>query len=217
MPPVRVSGDKWFVRVDGAESFLRSKCQEVAGWLDTTQLLAVYHLGQKKENPHCHFVIEMSSTLQKQSFDIRIKNLFEVVKGTSYSTKLWDGNYGEGAASYLFHETDAPILSCKGYTEIHINGFKSANESVQKMILINKEKANTKLLDKALDEFTPLEYHSTTKFEIYLYMLNCIRKSENYHPGDHNLKRYVLEVDLKLQPEDRFRDYAQSSYDNLFR
>ena len=217
MPPVRVSGSKWFVRVDGPESFLRTKCRQVAEWIDTTSMLAVYHEGSKKENPHTHFIIEMSSLLQKQSFDIRIKNTFEVQKGTAYSTKLWDGLYGEGAGSYLFHEVDAPILSNKGFTDLHINNFKEINAKVQAVVKINNEKANNKLIDKALEKFKDYEWNRQMKFDIFKYMLECVRDGENYHPGDFLLVRYVEEVNLKLCPRDKFDQLVSNKFENLFR
>lgn len=217
MPAVRVSGSKWFVRVDGPESFLRQKCQEVQGWIDTSKILAVYHKGDKKDNPHTHFILEMLTTLQKQSFDVRIKNTFEVQKGTAYSTKLWDGLYGEGAGSYLFHEEDAPILCNKGFTEIDINHFKEINEKVQAVMKINNEKANTKLVGKALEQFHTTPWNRQLKFDIFKYMMTCIKNGENYHPGDFLLVRYVEEVNLRLCPTNQFENLVSTKFDNLFR
>ena len=217
MPAVRVSGSKWFVRVDGPESFLRQKCQEVCGWIDRSKMLAVYHTGERKENPHVHFIIEMATTLQKQSFDIRIKNTFEVQKGTAYSTKLWDGLYGEGAASYMFHEADAPILCNKGFTEIDINHFKEINAKVQAVMKINNEKANTKLIGKAYDKFVFTPWSRQLKKEIFRYMMECIKNGENYHPGDFILVRYVEEVNIKLCPSNQFDNLVETKFDNLFR
>ena len=103
----------WFVRSDGAEEFLRQKCGELSRWIDVEAVLAVYHVGGSKENPHCHAVIQLGSEPQKQSFDKRIKGLFGIEKRSQYSTKVWDGLRDAGAASYMFHEAEARVLVSK--------------------------------------------------------------------------------------------------------
>lgn len=221
MPPaVRVISDKWFVRADGPESFLRQKCRELQSWIDVLTCHGVYHAGtSKKENPHTHIIMTMSSTLQKQSFDIRIKKLFEVVDRNAYSTKAWDGAMGEGAGSYLYHESnDSPVLCNKGFDETAIDGFKTANASVQRMVAINNEKANTKLVGLALEEFKDSEWNAgSLEFEIFKYMLKRTKDGDNYHPGEWKLKAYVQEVHLRLCPDSRFDDFAYSKYEKIFR
>lgn len=215
----RVVSDKWFVRVDGPESFLATKCRELSGWIDADKVFGVYHTGKTKENPHCHMLIAMTSILQKQSFDVRIKKLFEIDKKTQYSTKVWDGNYGEGAGSYLYHESDdPPILVNKGFTELHIQGFKDANALVQRVMAQANEKANTKLIEKALAEFstTSMDNNKILEWEVFKYMLQCIKNGENYHPGEFNLMKYVAEVVLRLSNAQQFEDYAWTRYQKLF-
>ena len=92
--------------------------------------------------------------LQKQSVDLRLKKLFDVNGNKEYSSKIWDGNIdGEGAGSYLFHEddyTDEDILANKGYGSEKIDKLKAINKKVKEVVAINKQKASTKLVDKAL-------------------------------------------------------------------
>jgi len=214
----RVVSDKWFVRVDGPESFLRQKCEELSRWIDTQSCHGVYHAGaSKKENPHTHIIMTMLSTLQKQSFDIRIKKLFEVDNRNGYSTKAWDGNLGEGAGSYLYHESDdSPVLCNKGFTELHIVEFKRANASVQRVVALNKEKANTKLIDLAMEEFKDSEWSYALEEDIFNYMLYRIKNGDNYHPGDFRLKTFVQEVHLRLLPKSKFQEFAHYRYQKMF-
>lgn len=219
MATPRVVSDCWFVRVDGVESFLRQKCGELSRWIDVSICHGVYHAGASKENPHTHIIIKLLGSLQKQSFDIRIKKLFEVEKRSQYSTKLWDGNYGEGAGSYLYHESnDSPVLCSKGLTELHIQQFKDANASVQKVVALNKAKANTKLIDFAMEEFQNASWNNyDMEKDIFMYMLKRCKDGLNYYPGDGLLKRYVQEVHLKLCPDQNFEGYAESAYNRIWR
>lgn len=201
-PPVKppasgksIKGSNWFVRLDGPEEFLRQKCGELATWIDVKAVLAVYHMGGSKENPHCHAVVETSSEIQKQSWDIRIKKLFNVEKRSQYSTKLWDGARDAGASSYMFHESEAKILCNKGWSDAELQSAKVACDAVQKVVAMNKERASTKLVDKALEHFAN---QTPTRTEILKYMLLECRDGNSYYPGTFMLKKYVEEVQLKL-------------------
>jgi len=215
----RVTSDKWFVRVDGELLFLRQKCGELSQWIDTHSCHGVFHVGATtKENPHAHIIMSMTSVLQKQSFDVRIKKLFEIQSRNAYSTKPWDGRYeGETAGSYLYHEgNDSPVLCNKGFTELHINAFKEANALVQKVVKANKEKANTKLIGKALEAFKNAPFNNELECEVFTYMLKECRDGANYYPGDFQIKKFVQEVCMKLCPGNQFEEYAFQKYRDLF-
>lgn len=214
---VRQSASNWFVRVDGPRSFLEDKCKLMFQWIDVTHILAVYHEGGRKENPHCHILVKLKTVLQKQSFDVRIKKTFEIVKRSDYSTKVWDGNPGHGAGSYLFHEESAVIIYNKHFTEEEIKAFQDANEIVQKVVKVNNERASNKLIDKALIQFQDWSWNADKiEKDIFMYMMKCIHLNENYHPGDFMLKRYVQEVCIRLCPADDFENYASRQYWKLF-
>lgn len=63
MPQVDRS-DKWFVRITLPHLILKEKVAQLL-WVDVVKLLVVTHVGDKTEKEHCHFVVEMSSNLQK--------------------------------------------------------------------------------------------------------------------------------------------------------
>lgn len=201
----------WFVRFDGEKEFLRSKCVELSQCLDVVSMLAAYHVGNTKENPHTHFVIELSSEPQKQSFAVRLKKLFGLEQGNrNYALDVWDGDRDKGAVSYLFHE-DTPLselfLVNKGFTEAQISAASAANKAVQKVVAMNKEKASNKLVEKALTEFAGKR---PDRLEILEYMLRLCHNGENHLPKEFCLKHYVEEVYFKLTPTREIWNYADA-------
>jgi len=57
VPASKVLSEKYFVRVDGEESFLRQKCGTMANYTNVLWFHALYHTGSKNENPHCHYIV----------------------------------------------------------------------------------------------------------------------------------------------------------------
>lgn len=203
----------WFCRVDGEKSALEVAAKQLSQAIDVVIMLAAYHVGDEKENPHCHFVIQLTTSPQKQSFAARVKQLFKVEKRSQYALSIWDGDKEKGATSYLYHENDNCILVNKGFTEQEMLLARKANEAVQKVVAINKEKAQNKLVDKAYAHFSkdlPGGRYSGYRVQILEFMLLAIHRGENYHPGNFILKKYVEEVELKLLPESEISDFAQS-------
>lgn len=200
----------WFCRVDGPEQHLRDKCSELSGKIDTIAMLAAYHLGSTKENPHCHFVIQLSSEPQKQSFAVRIKQLFGIEKRSQYALAVWDGNRGAGACSYLFHEEGAPIIVNKGFSDSDIDAARQANETVQRVLAVNKERASHKFVDKAINHFA--EPPSTE--ELVEYMVELCRNGELYWPGTFRAKQLIEEV--RIRTTECPRAYARLLYEKMF-
>lgn len=196
----------WFVRLDGAEEFLRQKCGELASQMDVKAVLAVYHVGDSKENPHIHACIELTSEPQKQSFDVRIKKLFGVEKRSQYSTKVWDGIRDAGAGSYMFHESEAKIVCRKDWSEDDLESAKKHCAAVQKVVAMNRERASAKLVDRALQQFAGAK---PSRLEILRYMLTECRDGGAYYPGTFRLKAFVEEVQLKLTDKNDFRVFVE--------
>lgn len=211
---VRVCGTCWFVRSDGSEEFLRQKCGELATWIDVKAVLAVYHVGGSKENPHMHAVIETTSQIQKQSWDKRIKVLFGIEKRSQYATKLWDGVRDAGASSYMFHEAEAKIFIRKDWSDAELDAAKASCALVQKVVSMNKEKASTKLVDKAVEYYAN---QTPSRGDIFRWMLKECRDGGSYYPGGYNLKKYVEEVQLKLTDKTNFEYFAMELEAQLWR
>lgn len=214
-PASRVKSNLWFVRVDGAEEHLKAKCKQLSGCIDVRAMLAAYHTGKSKENPHCHFVIEIANEVQKQSFAIRIKTCFGIEKKTQYSLNVWDGKRDIGAVSYLYHEEDAKILTNVGFTDEELALAKQANSAVQAVVAINAERASGKLVNRALDKFGK-EQHVSRK-DILLFMLTEIQQGLSYHPGQYRLKQMVEEVEIKRANPDELEQMAEVWEKNLWR
>lgn len=191
---------RWFVRIDGPHEWLRGKVKDVHGWVDTLRLLGCLHVGEKADNPHLHFVIEMSSELQKQSFDVRIKKVFTGVSGSQFSSKPWDG--GDSACAYMFHESDDCVCVNKGFTDDDIKRFKALNCATQKVIEVNKGKASGRIVDRVMMEVTP----DWSRVDIAKRMLVMIREGEFYEPGDFVLKKYIEEVYMKSRTQKQFSE-----------
>lgn len=202
MPSVNKS-TRWFVRIDGAHEWLRDKMKVVLGWVDLVRVLGCLHVGEKKDNHHAHFVIELSSELQKQSFDVRIKKVFGV-SGSAYSSKSWDG--GDGACGYMFHESNDSVFCNKGFSQDDIERFKILNESTQKVIAVNKQKASGRVVDRILAEATS----DWSKADIARKILDMIREGEVYEPGDFMLKRYIEEIYMKTRTNEQYAEYAEA-------
>lgn len=202
--PSTTKSYKWFVRVDGAKEYLYSKCQAMLGWIDILKVLALYHVGETRENPHCHFVIELTSELQKQSFDKRIKTLFDVQKSTSYSSKVWDGK--DSACSYMFHECDVNILCNKGFADEDIDRFKEQNATVQAVVAVNKERAPGRKVERVVEQ---LRNDNPTRHEIGQRFLEMIRDGEMYEPGNFKLAQMIEEVFLKTRTASQWDEYVK--------
>jgi len=78
-----------------------------------------------------------------------------------------------------------------------------------------KEKANTKLVDRAIEYFSGAQ--TPDQKDIFIWMMRECKAGNNYYPGTFKMKQYVEEVCLKLQPEDRLDEYLNSEYHKIFR
>lgn len=202
---------KWFCNVDGSKEYLSDKLKQMAQWVDCVRLLAAYHVGGKGENPHCHWVIELSSELQRQSYVKRIKSLFGIEKTTKgWSIQVWKD---EGACSYLFHEQDECLLLNKGFTEDDLALYRKLNADVQKVVAINKQRGNTRIVDRVLE--SP-GVNLWTRERIAVQLFEYIRKGEMYEPGDFRLKALVEEIYLKSRTDDDWREYCEERCSRLF-
>lgn len=214
---------QWFIAVDGDHDFLRQKWTDYrppSGVLE--RLFVVAHTGKKGDNPHVHVLLQESEQVQKQSLDARFKKYFGIqnAKEEHYSSKVWDGNAsGEGAGSYLFHEERAPILVNIGVPENDVVLMRKANEAVQKVVAVNKQKASCRLPDRALEYFrsdackTPLQ--NITPTQIMHWFLTEINQCRAYDPGKGRLQAYCSEVVIKLKSPDNLWNLAAAYAENI--
>lgn len=203
----------WFARVDGDVEFLRPKVLAYAQCLDVVSLLVTHHKGEKKENPHIHMVIQMATSVQKQTYALRLKKHFEVVD-RGYALDVWDGRRAEyGAASYLFHEDQETVLVSKLWESSEIQEAQRIARVTNEAVKAAKDKASTKFIDKALHKFEGKS--DVTKYEIFTYMMQLVGKKELYWPGTFKSKQMVEEVEIKLASD--ITRITHEYYANIFR
>lgn len=214
MPSI-VRSDKWFFRVTVPHEVAKSEMVKILSWIDLKSILVATHNGSKNENPHIHAVVELTSTLQKQSFDVRVKQIYGVKGNEYYSSKQWDGC--DGACSYLFHEKDAEIICNRGYSESDIERFKKLNDDVQKVVAVAKDRASHTHVEKVLEKIK-LSGAKWNARQIFDEFIMRIYNREMYDPGDYQLRKYIEEVQV-LQCDDdlQLAAYADERFFRLYR
>ena len=93
---------------------------------------------------------------------------------------------------------------------------KSANKLVQKGMAQANEKANTKLIGKAMEEFKDTYWNQDLEFKIFQFMVKEVIAGNNYHPGEFQLKKYVQEVHMRLCPAASQDQYIETLYNKYF-
>lgn len=206
MPSIKRS-HQWFVRVDYPRDVVMDKVKHVLEWIDLKSALAVFHKGEKGDNPHFHMILTLTSELQKQSLDVRFKNLFNV-KGSQYSSKEWDGK--SGAGSYLFHEETDDVIVNKGYSQEHLDEFRRLNQEVKRVVEINKERGTNKMTQKLIDKLEP----DSSRETIFYAVMDAIREGEMYHPG-FRMSALVDEIYIKLASKKKWSDVKWYSWQEI--
>lgn len=218
MPSV-VKSLHWFVRVNGTQEFLAQKVSILS--VETALILAVYHIGSKGENSHCHFVLTLPKELQKQSFDVKLKKVFGVTGNGEYSSKPWDGVIDEeGAGSYLFHESiESPILIQKGISAEQVSKLKATALIVNKVVDANRQKAETKIPAKVIEKWIAGGKGFWNNQEIVSVICHMARDGECYLPkGDFQWKAYVEEIKMRMcESPAEFDEFCFTTYQRLYR
>lgn len=201
MPSVQRSS-KWFIRVTAPWEHIQSKIADIRGQIDYQGLMIGYHHGDKKGAPHAHLCLSLKVELQKQSVDVRYKKLFDV-KGAQYSSKPWDGDVK--AMSYLYHDANGRVDNFMGLDEKEIEGLRSLNIEIQKVVKTNKERASNRVVDYILKmvEDEKATYEEWPRERIGKEILLAVAHGQFYDPGDFQLEKYINEIELKICLSDR--------------
>lgn len=209
--PSNVKGYAWFIRITLPHEILKEKIDKV-NWIDLHSLLFIGHVGNKTEKEHGHMLLRLNSELQKQSIDVRIKNLFSV-KGADYSSKPWDGS--DSAGGYMFHDENYKLLANKGFSDDDIQRYVELNNKTQAVIAINKEKGANKNVEAVLEEYKGTR---PARKEVCISFLRRIKEGLMYDPGDWKLKSMVEEVLIRsTQNEREFMEYAYDRLNTIYR
>lgn len=189
-----VKSTKWFIRIDGPHEFLKEKYNAVVGWIDHNSSSIGYHLGERKDNPHCHIVLSLRTELQKQSLATRIKTLFDVKTKGAYAVEVWDGDLK--VYSYLHHESEAEVnFAHAKLTDEEQAKIKTLCEVYKDITTQAKEKASHKCVLAALEAIASSKRVWGT-LEIIKFILQGVRDGKWYSPG-YRMDNLVDEIYLK--------------------
>lgn len=186
----------WFIRITAPWEHIESKLSTMSGWIDFDGALVGLHHGDKAGSPHGHICLKLKGQLQKQSVDTRFKKLFDVA-GSQYSCKLWDGD--RKCMSYLYHDKGAKVINLMGLSSEELAALETLNNDIQKVVAVNKGRASHKVVEFVLAQANS----GWTRFEIGECILRAVARGEFYDPGDFALERYINEIELKLNVDDK--------------
>lgn len=122
MPSLAQSSD-WFVRVTQPHDVLKQI--GLPKWIDLSQAFAVLHIAKVNKAEHGHYLIRLSSVIQKQAMMKRVDKWFKdhgiVLERQHKSVKVWDGQQVDSAPQYVFDPRSQPVLmEVKGFTDEYI-------------------------------------------------------------------------------------------------
>lgn len=210
--PSAVKSFAWFVRVTLPHTILEEKSNKMLEWIDLEKVLFIGHVGNKTEKEHGHMLLHLKKELQKQSLDVRLKELFGV-KGADYSSKPWDG--ADAAGGYMFHDTKYIVLRSKGFNNETIERYKELNKKTQEVIAVNKEKGGNKNVEAVLAIFAG---GKPNNLEVSKEFLRRVRDGHMYDPGDWKIRSMTEEVLMKLcENEEEFDKYCWGRLNNIYR
>jgi hypothetical protein len=187
----------WFIRITAPWEHIESKLQTMREWIDFDGALVGLHHGDKGGAPHGHICLKLKVQFQKQTIDVRFKKLFDVA-GAQYSSKVWDGN--DKCMSYLFHDKNGKIINHMGLSAPALEQLKTLNDDIQKVVAVNKGRASHKVVEYVLGKANG---GSWTRRQIGECILRAVAQGEFYDPGDFALERYINEIELKQNVDDK--------------
>lgn len=197
---IQTRSNQWFIRITAPWEHIKSKIPTVESWIDYRSMMVGYHHGDKNGAPHAHICLILSSELQKQSLDTRMKKLFGVEK-QQYSSKVWDGD--RKAMSYLYHDAEGEVVNMMGLTDEEVEGLKTLNRDIQKVVAVNKGKASHRVVEYVMEKWMSGGGVSWTRWEIGDCILRAVSEGQFYDPGDMLLERYINEIELKMNAHDK--------------
>lgn len=208
MPNIKAA-NSFFCRISYQHAELQGPLNALAAWVDMAKVIVATHKGDTKEHEHIHMCVELTTTIQKQSFDVRLKKLFNLAGGNKdFSTKIWDKSLD--ACSYLFHEPDAEIVLNRGHTDDDIALYKRMNERVQTIVKQNKEAGANKSINRIIE----LVGIDCTHDDILHAIHDDIRAGKMYHPG-FRLVAMVEEVYIKTRSDTSYERFKEIHFANL--
>lgn len=203
---------RWFVRVTAPWEYIEQKCKALCEMVDYNSSAVGYHIGNKTKKPHAHLAIIMNTELQKQSFDVRMKKIFEL-KGTDYSSKPWDGC--KKALSYLYHDKAGKVDMGIVLSEDEKKEISDLVVVYADIVTTAKAKASNKLTDYVLDAIKDSK-EIWSKKRIYEYMLKAIASNKFHSPGQMRMECYIDDIILRQSADPLYLEATIDSMSHKF-
>jgi len=186
---------RWFVRITAPHEHCKAKYTELKNNVDYVNSAIGYHIGTKTGKAHCHIAITLRTEPQKQSIDVRLKKLFDV-KGSDYSSKVWDGNYK--VLSYLYHDKGGEVTVDMPLTEAERQEIQRTSEVYETIVTQAKTKSSGRIVDATLEAMGDVDW---SQRDILMYILNGVHEERWHKCSDFQLLNYVDEIRLKTKQE----------------
>lgn len=215
MPSV-VKSKEWFFRITLAHDTVKTlwnNALSTVKLIDVDRCLMIGHVGVKTEKEHVHGIITLSKQLQKQSFDVRLKSIFNV-SGADYSSKPWDGGMEHGAGSYMYHDPNSVEIYNKAFTEEQLNTFRKCNSEVKEVVEEAKSRASGRCVDRILKQIQDSD-RQWTKREILHQILTDIKEDLMYECGDFVMTKYLEEIYMRQLCGKEWEQYAKQRINKI--
>lgn len=186
-------------KLDGYESLL----QDLVLVPDYTRILAVSHVGDSKENPHWHLVVE--TAVKEKAFRKRMMTLFNKGKGNGHCSISPYDKPGIEPYSYMFHEEGEnaqPVIN-KGHSNEDILSYIKRNDEVQVLVNEAKKKASWRLEEMAYEDFVKNRGHKCcpSAEDVGIRIMELALENDIYPPQDWLLKTLVFRLVHRLSDE----------------
>jgi len=175
---------------------------------DYDEVLAVRHVGSKKENTHYHIVIR--TNVKAQALRVRLRKLFPDGSGNGHmSLKHWDGD--DRALSYLFHEL-APeesytLMANKGFTDERLSELRAKNDSIKKLVEASKGKASWTLEEDVYQDYKKDKNLCRSDSGVATEILYKALRLGKYPPQPWLIRAMVARIKFRLLDGDINKEY----------
>ena len=143
MPSV-VRSKTWYVRITAPHEHIKMKYTDMRSMLDCKSSFMGLHVGTRSGAQHAHIALELTTELQKQSIDERLRKLFKVDR-CNYSSKVWDKSLD--ALSYMYHDSHVEIHNHMGVDE---EALKARHSKVAEVVKEAQKRASCRVVEVAI-------------------------------------------------------------------
>jgi len=175
---------------------------------DYDAILAVRHVGSKKENSHYHIVIR--TNVKAQALRVRLRKLFPDGSGNGHmSIKHWDGD--DRALSYLFHELEpeetVTLLANKGFSDERLSELRAKNDSIKKLVEASKGKASWTLEEDVYQDYKKDPNLCKADTAVATEILYKALRLGKYPPQPWLIRAMVARIKFRLLDGDVNKEY----------